>query len=231
MYLLRSICLLWYVPLSWMDALLVRKKPLEERYARMATWSKKMMGIFHIQMNVVQEEELPSDGPILFVSNHQSEFDMLMLLAAIQVPYTFISKVENKKALYIGSWSKSLEVLFFDREDRTSGIHMLREAARRLKEQKNLLIFPEGTRSKGHVMHEMQAGSIQPAFMAKAYVVPVVLLNSYTYMDIIKHKGTCHMHILKPIPFAEYKPLKAEGLIAQLQIQMQKILDDAQLSK
>lgn len=230
MYLLRSICLLWYVPWSWIDALRIRKKPFEERYACMARWSKKMMKAFHLQVDITQAEDLPSDGPILFVSNHQSEFDMIMLLSAIQQPFTFISKEENRKTPYVGSWSKSLEVLFFDREDRSSGIHMLREAARRLKDHKNLLIFPEGTRSKGHIMHEMQAGSIQPAFMAKAYVVPVVLLNSYKYMDIIKHKGTCKMHILKAIPFAEYKPLKAEGLTLQLQKQMQSILDDTQLS-
>lgn len=111
--------------------------------------------------------------------------------------------------------------------DRGSAIHMLREAARRLKAKDNLLIFPEGTRSKGGVMHPMQAGSMQPAFMAKACIVPIVLKNSYDYMDVMKHKGTFHIHILKPLYYEDYKPLKAEGVTVQLQEEMQRVLDEA----
>lgn len=225
MFVLRCFKLLWIFPGAWIHSILIRKKPLQERYAHLATWSKRLMCAFHVSVDIAQEEALPLDAPILFVGNHQSELDMLIQMSAIDVPFTFISKMENKKTPFVGSWSKTLDVLFFDRDDRTSGIHMLREASRRLKDGKNLLIYPEGTRSKGTVMHEMQAGSLQPAFMSKAYIVPIVLENSYRYMDILKHKGTFHIHILRPIPFVEYKPLKAEGLTLKLQEEMQAILD------
>lgn len=228
MYIVRCLRLLWLIPISWIDAVLVRKKPFEERYAHMIKWSNKFMSVFKMKLDVEQVEALPEDASILFVSNHQSEFDMLMLIAGIDRPFTFISKVENEKVPYVASWSKTLEIIFFDREDRGSAIHMLREGARRLKSKKNLLIFPEGTRAKGHIMHEMQAGSLQPAFMAKSYIVPVVLMNSFKYMDLIKHKGICRMKILKPIAFEEYKPLKAEGLVKVLQEQMQGELNKGQ---
>ena len=164
------------------------------------------------------------DAPILFVGNHQSEFDMLVQMAAIELPFSFISKMENQKTPYVGSWSKTLDVLFFDREDRASGIHMLREASRRLKAGKRMLIYPEGTRSKGSSMHPMQPGSLQPAFMAKAYIVPIVLENSYDYKHVFMHKGCFHIHILRPIPYEEYKPLKVEGITQRLQLDMQAIL-------
>lgn len=225
MYMLRCIRLLWLIPRSWIDSRLIRKKSFSERYGRMAHWSTKVMSSLKVELKVDQQEALPKDRPILFVSNHQSEFDMLMLIKGIHIPFSFISKVENEKVPYVASWSKTLDVIFFDREDRSSGIHMLREAARRLKDQKNLLIFPEGTRSKGTKMHEMQAGSLQPAFMAKAYIVPVVLKNSYDYKNLVKHKMPCRMTIMKAIPFEEYKPLKAEGLVKVLQEQMQNELE------
>lgn len=225
MYMLRCIRLLWLIPRSWIDSRLIRKKPFSKRYDRMAHWSTKVMSAFKVELKVDQQEELPKDRPILFVSNHQSEFDMLMLIKGISQPFSFISKVENEKVPYVASWSKTLDVIFFDREDRSSGIHMLREAARRLKDQKNLLIFPEGTRSKGTKMHEMQAGSLQPAFMAKAYIVPVVLKNSYDYKNLVKHKQPCRMTIMRAIPFEEYKLLKAEGLVKVLQEQMQNELE------
>lgn len=230
MIILRCFHLLWIVPCSWMDAFLVRKKDFSIRYQHMARWSKRLMRAFHVQLEVEQYEELPQDAPILFVGNHQSEFDMLLQMVAIPIPFTFISKKENEKTPYVGSWSKTLEVLFFDRDDRNSGIHMLREASRRLKDQKNLLIYPEGTRAKGAQMLPMQAGSLQPAFMAKAYIVPIVLENSYDYLHVFRHAGVFRLHILHPIPFEEYKPLKAEGLVQQLQQEMQQVLDDVKLS-
>lgn len=230
MFILRCFKLLWIVPCSWIDACLVRKKDLDERYAHMRRWSKRLMRAFHVQLQIVQNTPLPEDAAILFVGNHQSELDMLIQMAAIPQTFSFISKMENKKTPYVGSWSKSLAVLFFDRNDRTSGIHMLREASRRLKSGSNMLIYPEGTRSKGGNMHPMQAGSLQPAFMAKAYIVPVVLENSYDYMQVFRHHGTFTIHILDAIPFAQYKPLKADGLVVQLQQQMQEILDKSTLS-
>lgn len=226
MYIIRCLRLLWLIPISWLDAILVRKKPFEERYAHMVKWSYKFLSAFKMKLEVEQTAPLPEDAAILFVSNHQSEFDMFMLFAGINYPFTFISKVENKKVPYVGSWSKTLELIFFDRDDQGSAIHMLREAARRLKSKKNLLIFPEGTRAKGTQMHEMHAGSLQPAYLAKSYIVPVVLVNSYKYLDLIKHKGSCKVRILKPLSFQEYKAEKAENLIKVLQEQMQDILNE-----
>ena len=211
MYILRSLYLLWLIPRSWIDAVLVRKKPFAQRYACMKKWSERLLSHYRVTLDVQFQEQLPKDQPILFVCNHQSEFDMLLQMAVLDLPFTFISKKENEKVPYVAAWSKTLEVILFDREDRGSAIHMLREAARRLKAKDN----------------PMQAGSMQPAFMAKACIVPIVLKNSYDYMDVMKHKGTFHIHILKPLYYEDYKPLKAEGVTVQLQEEMQRVLDEA----
>lgn len=101
------------------------------------------------------------------------------------------------------------------------------KAARRLKGKENLLIFPRRVpEARAGVRHPMQAGSFQPAFMAKACIVPIVLKNSYDYMNVMKHKGSFHIHILKPLYFEEYKPLKAEGVSTLLQERMQCVLDE-----
>lgn len=225
MFLLRCLKLLWIVPCSWIDALLIRKKPIEVRYAHMRSWSKRLMKAFHVQLQIHQEEALPQDVPLLFVGNHQSEFDMLIQMAAIDLPFSFISKVENQKTPYVGSWSKTLDVLFFDREDQGSGIHMIREATRRLKAGKRMLIYPEGTRSKGKKMQPMHPGSLQPAFLAKASIVALVVENSYDYKRVFMHKGCFHIHVLRSIPFEEYKPFKVDGITQKLQQEMQELLD------
>ena len=150
MYILRSLYLLWLIPRSWIDAVLVRKKPFAQRYACMKKWSERLLSHYRVTLDVQFQEQLPKDQPILFVCNHQSEFDMLLQMAVLDLPFTFISKKENEKVPYVAAWSKTLEVILFDREDRGSAIHMLREAARRLKAKDNLLIFPEGRCNASH---------------------------------------------------------------------------------
>lgn len=217
--------LLWLIPVSWIGCFMVRNKSFEERFMQISKWCKRCFPLLHIKLDIQMDCELPKDGSILFVSNHQSFFDLLILESAIKTPFTFVSKAENKKIPFLSSLSKNLELIYFDREDQGSAVHMLRETTRRLKGGQNILIFPEGTRSKGTLMNQMHAGSIQPAFMAKCYIVPVVLCDSFDYKHLLKQHGTFHMHIGKAIPFQEYKPLKADGMIKQLQEQMQYQLD------
>ena len=85
---------------------------------------------------------------LLFVSNHQSAFDMLLQMSIITTPFTFISKKENEKLPYVANWAKTLELIYFDREDRASAIHMLRESARQLKSGRNPVSYTHLCRSE-----------------------------------------------------------------------------------
>lgn len=224
MMIFRCIKVLCLIPFAWIDAFLVRSKPFDIRYEHIQRWCKRIMKAFKIELEVIQNTSLPTDKTILFISNHQSMFDLLMLEAGISVPFTFVSKVENKKIPILNSWAKSLELLYFDRNDQSSAIHMLRESVRRLKSNQNLLIFPEGTRSLGSQMHEMQGGSIQPAYMAKTCIVPVVLVNSFEYRKLLKKGGKLTMVIGDAVNNEDYKADKANVYITILQKYMESNL-------
>ena len=227
MFILGCLRMLYLVPASWLDAFLVRKKPFEERYAHMKKWSKRIIKAFHCRVCIDAQGAIPQEGPLLFVSNHQSAFDMLLQMSIITTPFTFISKKENEKLPYVANWSKTLELIYFDREDRASAIHMLRESARQLKSGRNLLIFPEGTRARDGKLLELQAGSLQPAFMAKATIIPMVLVNSYDFKHVLLHGATFQVKFLKARSYEEYRKEKAEGLCTILQEEMQEALQEA----
>ena len=225
MNLLFCINLIWLVPCSWIACLVTRKKSFDERWMYLHRWCLRMFRFMHVRLEVEMVEPLREDISYQFVSNHQSFFDLFMLAGGLPVPFTFVSKKENQKVPYIASWSKNLELIYFDREDQSSAIHMLRETTRRLKSGQNVLIFPEGTRSADNHMNEMHAGSIQPAFMAKCAIVPIVLKNSYNYKHLLRTGTPFKMYIGKPIPFEEFKPFKADGMIDVLQKQMEAELE------
>lgn len=97
MYILRSLYLLWLIPRSWIDAVLVRKKTFAQRYACMKKWSERLLSHYRVTLDVQFQEQLPKNLPILFVCNHQSEFDMLLQMAVLDLPFTFISKRKMKR--------------------------------------------------------------------------------------------------------------------------------------
>ena len=73
-------------------------------------------------------------------------------------------------------------------------------------------------------MLELHAGSLQPAFMAKATIVPMVLKNSYDFKRVLLHGTAFEVTFLKARTYEEYRKEKADGLCAILQKEMQEAL-------
>lgn len=88
-----------------------------------------------------------------------------------ETPLSFISKIENESIPLLGMWAVNIGTIHFDRETREGNVHMLRETIRAFK--KNLLIFLEGTRSKGDEMNEFKDKAFQAAIMAKSIMYPL----------------------------------------------------------
>lgn len=217
MYIIRLCVVIAILPVAWVATIRYRKLPFQERYAKIHRWSLRVFHLLHVPLHVTQKAPLPNDVPLFFVSNHQGTFDPLILVAGIQTPMTFVSKKENQRIPFISSFSKTLELIYFDREDTGSAVHMLRESARYLKRKQNLLIFPEGTRSKGKQMLPMKDGAIQPAYLGKAMIVPVTQVNTYDMWTAIRKREEIALVIHEPIPYENYRKIKREELCHQIQ--------------
>ena len=137
-------------------------------------------------------------------------------MASCPIPLAFISKKENESIPLLGRWAQLIGTIHFDRETREGNVHMLRESARRLKQGKNLLIFPEGTRSKGDEMHAFKMGSLQPAYMGKAAIVPVTLKHCYALDEKKSHIRSISVISGKPIPYEEYQGMKTTEIAAMV---------------
>ncbi|MFV0382365.1 MAG: lysophospholipid acyltransferase family protein [Breznakia sp.] len=174
---------IFVLPFAWISAIMVRSKPLDKRYLKIQKWSIFIIRYLGYHLEVSGVENIPKEGPIYFVSNHQGTLDPALVVASCPVPTAFISKRKNLKLPVFGSWAKTIDVIHFDADTRMGNIAMLREATRRLKAGRNLLVFPEGTRSKGDAMNPFKEGALQPAYMGKATIVPITLNNAYCIDD------------------------------------------------
>ncbi|KMJ59665.1 acyl-phosphate glycerol 3-phosphate acyltransferase [Bacillus sp. LL01] len=145
-------------------------------------WAKTLVKLTGSEIEVVGEEKIPK-GPVLFVSNHQGNFDVPILIGFLQKPLGFLSKVEVKKIPLISRWMEAMNCVFIDRKDRRKAILSIREGITTLKEGHSLVIFPEGTRSKGNEMGEFKKGGLRLATDSKVPVVPITISGSYKIME------------------------------------------------
>lgn len=164
-------------------------------------WGRRLIHRTGSTVHVTGAENIP-DGPVLFVSNHQGNFDIPLLLGFIHKPKSFIAKVELEKIPILSTWMKKIKCIFMDREDPRQALKSIKEGIEILKSGHSMVIFPEGTRSKGNEMAEFKKGSLRLATKSKVPIVPITINGSYNILEtnkgIIK-PATVHITVSSPI--------------------------------
>lgn len=148
-------------------------------------WSKTFMALTGSQIEVVGLHHIP-EGPVLFASNHEGNFDIPVLIGAIEKPFGFISKIEVKKVPVLSNWMEAINCVFIDRKNREKAAGSIMSGVELLKKGNSLVIFPEGTRSKGGPVGLFKAGGFR---LAKDSGVPIVPISIQGTADVFEKNG------------------------------------------
>lgn len=151
-------------------------------YKKVVHWARSMVKLTGSQVQVIGEENIPEEGPIVFVANHQSNFDIPLLLGYLKRPKGFIAKKETETIPIVGGWMKYLKCIFMDRTSPRAALKSIKEGIEIVKSGYALVIFPEGTRSPDGQMGEFKAGSFKLATKAEAQIIPVTISGSFDMM-------------------------------------------------
>jgi len=177
-------------------------------------WARSLVSFAGVTVHVHGLENLPEDEVIVFVSNHQGNFDIPILLGYIDRPKAFIAKVELLKMPLIRTWMAHMQCVFMDRSDVRQSLKTISTAAEYVKQGTSMVIFPEGTRSKGPAVGEFKPGSFKLALKAHATIIPVTIRGSYKIMEeqgfIIK-PAQVEVYLSEPIPTRDLS--KEEALL------------------
>jgi len=146
-------------------------------------WARSLVKLAGGDITVIGEEKIPADQAVVFVANHQGNFDIPVLLGYIKKPKAFIAKKEAKKMPMIGDWMKFMNCVFMDRSNPREALKAINEGAQNVKDGYSLVIFPEGTRSPDGKLKEFKQGSLKLALKAKAPIVPVAISGTFDMMQ------------------------------------------------
>lgn len=152
------------------------------------TWSRFVMKVAGAKVNIIGLENIPKGQTVLFVSNHQSNFDIPLLLSCIDIPKGFIAKKELSTWPLISTWMKSLNCIFMDRDNLRKSAESIVEGINLLKSGYSMIIFPEGTRSKGKPVDEFKGGSFKLATKSKCPIVPITINGTYKLLEANNNK-------------------------------------------
>lgn len=164
-----------------------------------------------VKIDVYGKENIPSENGFIFFPNHQGLFDVLSIIEACDTPFSVVAKIEVKDILFLKQVFAILKAKFMDRDNVRQSLKIIQEVTEEVKEGKNYLIFPEGTRSKkGNEVGDFKGGSFKSAINAKCPIVPVAMLNAYQAFDTNSIRPvTVQVHFLKPISYEEYQGMKS----------------------
>ncbi len=170
-------------------------------------WSRGILKVTGVALTVEGRENIPQNGPCVFVGNHRSYYDIPLLLAGLDKPHGILAKEELEKIPLLNRWMKLLGCVFVQRDDVRASVRALNDATAIVQGGKSFVIFPEGTRYKGEEggAGEFKNGAFRIAVKTGAPVVPVAITGARALFESngnLCRPGTVRIRILPPIQTA-----------------------------
>ena len=156
------------------------KEARDYRRLRFVQWGLRViLWLAGTKITVIGKENMP-DEAALYVGNHRSFFDVLILYIQFQRLTGFVAKNSLEKIPSLRVWMRHLYCLFLDRNDIKQGLKVILQAIEYVKQGISICIFPEGTRNDGEelTMLPFKEGSFKIALKSGCPIVPVSINNS-----------------------------------------------------
>ncbi len=179
-----------------------------------ALWGKSLLYVAGVKVNVIGEEHVPESDSVCFVSNHQGMADILVITAFTPKVVGFIAKKELKKMPIINLWMVINHCIFIDRGNMRQAARAINRGADYIRRGYPLVLFPEGTRSRGPSMGRFKRGSIKLALKSNAAIVPITVNGTYKLFEEQNQirKGTVTLKFHKPIDASTLSPKERREL-------------------
>lgn len=158
----------------------IDKKAKDYSSLSIVQWGfRVILWIGGVKITVKGKENIP-DEAALFVGNHRSYFDILILYIQCERLTGFVAKDSIEKVPSLRVWMRYLYCLFLDRKNPRAGMKTILQAIEYIKQGISICIFPEGTRNDGEELSMLpfKEGSFKIATKTGCPIVPVSINNS-----------------------------------------------------
>ena len=150
---------------------LPKRWKIVSRWIRGFTWS--MRTILNIKVTVEGDAAHLERGGCVIISNHFGYLDGIVLGSLF--PVIFVSKREVKSWPIVGQWTTLCGTVFINRQQKGLIPLAVNEISRKLKQEANILLFPEGPATNGERILPFQTTPLAAPLRSRAIIVPITL--------------------------------------------------------
>ncbi|MGK0413659.1 MAG: 1-acyl-sn-glycerol-3-phosphate acyltransferase [Polaribacter sp.] len=205
--------LIIFHPFQWLSFNLFGSKGHTKVVAIINYSLMKSLLILGISVKLENNFELPKNTSIIFVSNHQSTFDIPPLGWFFRKHHPkFVSKIELSKGIPSVSYNlRKGGAALINRKDAKQAIGELIKFSKNINTNKwGAVIFPEGTRSRNGELKKFAPNGLKilAKYNKEGYIVPVTINNSW---KVFKY-GKFPLGIGSPITITTHQPIKIDSL-------------------
>lgn len=182
-------------------------------------WSRLVLGSSGVRLERRFESQLDPARRYIFMANHQSLFDIMVLFLSLPVPFRFLAKASLFRIPILGWSLRAAGFVSVDRGRSDKGGQTFSSAMDALREGDSLLVFPEETRSLDGTLQEFKRGGLLMALKTGFAVVPVGIhgtLRARRKGSLKIRPGRVEVAIGRPIEVTEYGLKRKRELMARI---------------
>lgn len=169
------------------------------------------------------ESNVPADGGVLLVANHQSYLDPVLVAVRLDRPVSFLAKSELFENKFFGWLIRSLHA-FPVRQGR-GDVRAIKETVERLQEGHVLNVYPEGSRTEDGELGDVQAGIALIVRKAGVPIIPVAIIgafNAWPKSRKLPRAGRARVIYGKPL---DVSGLKSAEVVKLIERTLRSLLD------
>ncbi len=170
-------------------------------------WARRLLKAARVPVRTRGMEHVPAGQPVVYVSNHQSWFDILALASTIPGTMRFMSKKELAKVPVFGPAMRHAGHIFIDRYHRQRAFEAYEETALAVRAGMSAVVFAEGTRSRTGDLLPFKKGPFVFAIAAQVPVIPVYCAGTFTILP----KGSIRIRP-RPVTLMFGRPIPTAGM-------------------
>ena len=159
-----------------------------------------------VRLEVTGEENL-WERPAIFIGNHQSSLDPVIMGALLRRDIAGVAKAEAKRDPRMLLATLLLDPVFINRSDSTQSRAALDALQDRVRGGTSIMIFPEGTRMPTPEPGPFKKGAFHMAMQVGVPIVPVVFRNAGALLaprSLVVRPGTVQVAVLEPIDTSDW---------------------------
>ncbi|MCF8321882.1 MAG: 1-acyl-sn-glycerol-3-phosphate acyltransferase [Flavobacterium sp.] len=207
-YLCFGLCLVLFHPIQWICLNVFGYQVHKKSVDYLNFLLLRCTNLVGTTYTFTNRESIPKNVPLIFVSNHQSMYDIIAMIWYLRDFHAkFVSKAELGKGIPSVSYNlRHGGSVLIDRKDPKQAIPIIKGLGEYIdKNTRSAVIFPEGTRSKdGKPKEFAQTGlKILCKNAPSAFVVPITINNSWKMVKF----GFFPVGLGNHLTFTVHKPI------------------------